>query len=452
MIGTPAAVNLLRDLATSRQTRTAAYAAQQLKILGVPAPAESSKPAPQQATVSGTAADLVKRLAAETNATVICAGSPEELAQAVPPAAGGTAERLAAAGYSTDASGDGKLIVLRKHSAAQDARPAASVLVALSRLIAALSPEDLKLADKWGYLRCADLSAKTRPALAETVSLLRDRYAFQGMEVTDTEVPGDLYVNITPTYQKAERWTGPDGAMHLALDDNYSSLFAFPPLGLPAEAKSLAGSPLWWLWPYAADDWAKRPVALPARASTVGQLAEAATRDGKAKLLLGPESQGLAEMPVYVAGDQSDLGHVLWALELLTGRVFQPDTTDPLVITVLPAFAPVPRGGARRPNSPVSELLEALDSGYIAPLRTEAGRVLLQLSAEGDMGRPLNVAWRAADLPNVYSLACGPRTELAGSAAHRDRTLFWLSGLTVCVEKRQGNQGTGSGAVFLPFF
>ncbi|HEY3398835.1 MAG TPA: hypothetical protein VGM19_14365 [Armatimonadota bacterium] len=440
LIGTPAALKLLRDLAASREPRTGYLATRRLQLLETP-----TAEAPPSA-------GLVQKLAGEGGSTVICAGAPADLAQLVSSGAPNAAERLAQAGYETQAAGDGKLVVLRKHSATEDARPAESVLVALSRLVAALSPDDLKLLDKWDSIRCADLSVATRPALAEVLALLADSYAFRGTQVTATEVPPDLYLRLTPTYHVAERGTRPDGTVFLSLDDSYSRLYSGPPLGLPAEVKPLAGSPLWWLWPYGGSAGAERPLALPAGVPTVGGVLEAIRRDLGVSVHVDPQSQDALRTPLCVAGPPAPLGHVLWALQVLTGQVFHVVAADPWVVSVLPPFAISPPGGARRPNSPVSELLEAYAPGYLSPLHTAAGRLLIEGSFVGDMGMPLNVVWRTADLPNVYSLAFKPRTPDPGAAEPRERTLMWLGGLAVSLEKKQGHQGTGLGTVFLPLF
>ena len=298
-------------------------------------------------------------------------------------------------------------------------------------------------ARKMGYLRIEALSEVQRAAalrLARRCSMVDE----QGKV---TEAGTHLSVEISRTW-----------ATHVVTHGSSQQpsclkLFAEPrpPTEAAIARPPLAGSVLWWAWPYAQADWGDEEITLEAGTYALDDLLARLSRDCRLDMIARPPA---SQRELAVVANHMSVRKLLWAIEVALGLPARivPDADVPMIL-LTPDMTP---GGSYHPDYNV--LLPMPGLGYWSPADSPVGRKMLS-SLEGgpaQEGRDW-IGWLFSDLPLLYRNLIRDewkRTYQAryGKSLHPlepDHTfVFWTKSIRVSINL-QLDDGSGGGSEFV---
>jgi len=191
--------------------------------------------------------------------------------------------------------------------------------------------------------------------------------------------------------------------------------YRHPPFGPLAQQGDSFRSLLWGLWDQSGTEWAVRPCPdIPQGQIDLERALDAACEGSEGCLVVDESVDLRADAPLYIAGQPSSLGVLVWALQVCAGVMCRTTQDVPDVGQVsYPVRIDEPGPGY---------WCSAPGRGYVSPRLTQFGRAMLQRTDYGGL-IPLHAQWKLSDLPLMYTWTYAANEE---QASPDQLSLIWL--------------------------
>lgn len=212
----------------------------------------------------------------------------------------------------------------------------------------------------------------------------------------------------------------------------------------------LAGSVLWYAWPYSAARWGNERTNVEAGTYTLGDLLAKLSQAGKVRVTA---HEDVRHRRVAVVADGVPVRTLLWAIEVGTGLQVRVEPAS-----VATSIVVAERSSEHTYRGRRNALLPMPDLGYYSPSDSASGRRILEGLPGGRAG-PSNhwIGWRLSEMPLLFRKqieeewieTCGRFYEKAPPLDPETTFVLWTKAVMVSVNY-QLEDGRGGGIAF-PF-